>query len=289
MAEWICGKCYSVGPFGDHAECGECRSADVVPVTSPRGAQLATASGQGGGAAQGGTRQATATPRPAPRLEPEILPPPPAPPTIAGLDLYNLIGAGVAVVLVLVIVLGCWWAFGDSIAEEDRSTVIGTIVFGLLVFVGFVVAYLHAAKKRRERLDSMRLEAGPVPGGVYLTGHPSLTNVQAVEVGLTRTDFVILSEGGRLLGNIPRGALVSVEVLDKTTVQTNQRFTATRIALLGVFALAVPKTSTTVSEVYLLSVEWMAGGLRCTTFLRFGDIGRANRALAFLAQYKLDA
>lgn len=68
---------------------------------------------------------------------------------------------------------------------------------------------------------------------------------------------------------IERKSIIAVEVADETTIQTDNRYTFTRVALLGFLALAVPKVETKTHKRYVLSLGWDDRGMRQTALFQF--------------------
>lgn len=96
--------------------------------------------------------------------------------------------------------------------------------------------------------------------GRYITGLPGAqhqTSFGKARCLVTEEDFEFTSEVlGRKLGSIPRNSINQIRVEDKSTSQTFQRLTATRMLTLGVFSLAVPKRETTKIKEFYLVIDW---------------------------------
>jgi len=105
--------------------------------------------------------------------------------------------------------------------------------------------------------------------GMVFSGHPDIEQLIHLDVGCTEKDFVFMREGGwSEVGKIPRDAITDLEVLNRSRVETDSRFTLTRVALLGVFALAVPKKTTKNVPSYMLQVGILHKGIRTPTYFR---------------------
>ena len=142
-------------------------------------------------------------------------------------------------------------------------------------------------ESRESAVDALGLIGVLIFSGVYLSGHPTITQSQRSRFACDLTDFLISTDLGALLGRIPRAAVTHVEIVDRTTIQKFQqsRYTLTRFALMGPLALAAPKRTTTTdaSPEFVAVVEWVDNGLECRAQFKLTLRNEANQFLSFIA------
>jgi hypothetical protein len=187
-----------------------------------------------------------------------------------GLSIFGLLGA-------ILLIDGI-----RGLAEGRSDEVLAHLVTGILVTVCVLAIFLFA------KIDSEEFEETgaitTVPVGDYLIGLPSVNRkVESVRCAVypDRFDFMC---GSRLLDSIPRNSVNQITVDSKS--QITQRFTATRIAALGVFALAAPKNQR--HQEFCLIIEWDDfHGAQTTVFEFVGEdaAGLANQAANTLKRY----
>ena len=170
------------------------------------------------------------------------------------------------------------------------------LVGGILVFVMIGLPALYVVS--RIRGERQRLQAGAADlgitqvrsAGAYVSGHPDRNEpCTLTKVGIDAEDFVFVNHVGELLFRIPRDAPSAMDVVDatKVTEKTMQKVTVGRVALLGVYALAFPKTTTTTNTVekYVVGVTWKYNGrLEVTTCFAFTAATEANGFAGFVAK-----
>jgi hypothetical protein len=126
--------------------------------------------------------------------------------------------------------------------------------------------------------------------GQYITGLIGTSEPQLATCARTEKDLVFLNGALSELGRIPCDAVREINLTDDSRVETqviqSQRVTATRVATLGVFALAAPKKKRAVSQSlhsrYDLAIIWDRGRLQERTVFRFSNFAAANEAADFL-------
>jgi hypothetical protein len=179
---------------------------------------------------------------------------------------------------------------------------LGVVFWGGLI--GGIVAYIKYKRAKEEEARQTLTAAFRGVGatgyrdfGSYVGGLPNSPTPGGMSGAKVGPQFVFLyTDSGVEAGWIATSSITSVRVMDESTVQqhvqTLQRVTATRLALVGVFALAAPKrsttTTTTVSPKYVLLVEWSGtGGLQEATAFQFSSASEANGAADYLRQGRL--
>lgn len=109
-----------------------------------------------------------------------------------------------------------------------------------------------------------------------------------VHVGFDRDLFHILSVDEKTrLATMPRRGILSTETVDKSSVEVAKQVSLSRVALLGIWALALPKTTTKSHEMAIAIMTWQERGLQSTTVFRFegpGSNGSAQSLAYFFAQ-----
>ncbi len=109
--------------------------------------------------------------------------------------------------------------------------------------------------------------------GKYLFGLNEVKPQELVRCGETETEFIFFSSD-KQIGSIPAKAVTNIFVEDKS--KTSARFTATRFATLGVFALAFKKKKNVPS--FYITLEWKTGQLQNQALFEFPSVDEANRA-----------
>lgn len=144
----------------------------------------------------------------------------------------------------------------------------GLFVFSIIIllFIGLAVAFSNAANDDNPLLDYAGNQVSVARMGALGTHLHGLGIGEQITLCLiTDTDFlfVVASPEKKTLDQFPFKNLKAIEIQDAT--QLSKRLTATRLALLGPFALALPKAK--VSEKAFLMVEWEdETGLRQAVF-----------------------
>ena len=168
----------------------------------------------------------------------------------------------------------------------EPETVIYLISFGICGALGlwFVVGQLN---QKRENLAAAKASTPLIDGGTYIAGHPGLARPVSVQFTSNGTDLLLVQPGDAApLAQIPIGSVKSLDLIDKTKVTTDSRYTLTRVALLGILALAAPKTTTQTHSSFLLALKWKHSEAEITAYFRFdGPTAEtsASRAVAFVA------
>jgi len=127
-------------------------------------------------------------------------------------------------------------------ANESTGPGLGAIVFA--VIVGMIIAAVlkasDSAKSSAKGNKTLGAQAVRAGGFNYLGGHPacaaSLTNAR---VAATEEWLAVETDRGDLAFKIAMKKVQDITV--ETDVEARQRLTMTRLALVGVFALAMPK------------------------------------------------
>lgn len=187
-----------------------------------------------------------------------------------GLSIFGLLG-------VLLLINGI-----SDLAEGRSDEALAHLVTGILVTVCVLTIFIFA------KIDSEEFEEASgittIPVGDYLIGLPSVNGkVEEVRCAVYPDRFDVM-QGSRLLDSIPRDSVSQITVESKS--QITQRFTATRIAALGVFALAAPKNQR--HQEFCLVIDWDDfHGAQTTVFEFVGAdaAGLANQAANTLKRY----
>src|SRR6266404_8388630 len=119
--------------------------------------------------------------------------------------------------------------------------------------------------------------------GKYMVGLEKCDRpMENVECVVAPADFIFAKLNGTELGRVPRDSVFEVLVDDKS--QLSQRLTATRMVLLGVFALAAPKAKK--MKEWCVAVNWTdSRGLSRATVFEFtgsnceGDANKASNSI----------
>lgn len=186
--------------------------------------------------------------------------------------------------------------FGASSASSAAPVII-------IVAVVVIAAVLNglrgnARQSRRNQIWRARMEATAEQhgaSGIFYAGVALIGTAQVVYGACAPADIIFLpTYDGRsdvgdaqeplpIVMSIPRNSVSRLflddESITQTHVQTVQRYTVTRFALLGPFSLAAPKR-TRLSEVtnigkFALNIEWKDNGLERRTVLQFINSGDA--------------
>jgi len=173
------------------------------------------------------------------------------------------------------------------------------VTIAVLVAIGIIGTKVSKRKTAdlKEKLSSIEV----IPFGNYLAGFGGITDpalagnavfsrhpVGYVECHVSDSEFVFYSDMAGIIGRIPRNAISQILLEDRT--QISQRLTVTRIALLGVFALAAPKTNK--DREYCIAFDWddESGEKQNTVFSFPGLTGEtlARNALAQINPFILE-
>jgi hypothetical protein len=169
-----------------------------------------------------------------------------------------------------------------ELADGRSNEALAPLVTGILVTVCVLGIFLFAKIDSEEFEETSGITSIPI--GDYLIGLPSVNRkVEGVRCAVypDRFDFMC---GSRLLDSIPRNSVNQITIESKS--QITQRLTATRIAALGVFALAAPKNQR--HQEFCLVIEWDDfHGAQTTVFEFNGEnaAGLANQAAYTLKRY----
>lgn len=169
--------------------------------------------------------------------------------------------------------------FNASCIGEGELIFIGILVV-FFIIIGIVVLVIKG-KEEAAKIKELGSEKS-YPFGKYLYGLKENQPKDLIQCAETDADFVFI-EGSTELGSIPVSSINNILVEDKS--QVTSRFTATRIATLGIFALAAKKKKTTPS--YYLTIEWKTGNLTNNAIFEFASLEVANNANNNLRQ-KID-
>lgn len=175
--------------------------------------------------------------------------------------------------------------------QGDLSCCVLPIII-LLVILGLGVVQARQKMKdekydreeKRKNFEKLKpLHTFPV--GKYVAGLPkSDAGGRDVFCAVTENDFIFTNTAGYEIDRIPRDAINQIIVEDKS--QISQRLTVTRIAALGVFALAAPKKEKT--REFCLLIDWNGSkGMRENTIFEFSGemVDRVNSAANTLRRY----
>lgn len=183
---------------------------------------------------------------------------------------------------------------GFTPPDEDRHLWLLAFVLFFIV-VGLPVLWIvFRVRGERQQFKSAVQALGlssVVDAGFYVSGHPERAKPIGVRVGVDGRDFVFVDDvSGAQVFRIPRAAPTAIDIVDatKVTQTTMQNVTVGRVALLGIYALAFPKTttSTTTDEKYVVGISWTYNGLALTTCFAFRSATNANVFAGCVAQQK---
>jgi|FLYL01.1.fsa_nt_gi hypothetical protein len=168
------------------------------------------------------------------------------------------------------------------------------LIFGVVAGAAFLLLLPLVFRSQREKAERLS-ELGArnvIPAGFYATGHPRLGEPRHVHLAINERCFLLLDSLGELQAEIPRDAITALEVINRSTSETTttSRVTLTRMALVGLWALAIPKqrTTTTVRPEYVLAIEWRDRGLTHTTCFVYGSAAEANEVLGYVDAGRLE-
>lgn len=177
------------------------------------------------------------------------------------------------------------------LAQPNGDTTPSTIfcIIGIIVFIILGIAAQKNNEKNaqimKEKLESLGA-IDSVDVGVSITGleNNSATNF-SITCGISEDDFIFLLSNGKEVGRIPRNSINKIIVDDKSKI--TQHVTVGRVLALGIFALAVPKTSKELS--FYLLMDWNnEEGIVENTVFEFSRVNSnilANKALTTLKKY----
>lgn len=147
---------------------------------------------------------------------------------------------------------------GMLLAAEGDTTW-AEMLFLLLLLVGLVTKMWlgYRGKKRKDKQlgGSFRFRARVV-GLNYLGGHPRLAMTVTGATVATSNEWLVVEDFSSVVLKMPIGEVRGIQV--ETDEEARQRFTVTRMALIGVFALALPKKT---SGSVLITIETVSGPL----------------------------
>ncbi len=163
------------------------------------------------------------------------------------------------------------------------------IMPAIFLFLGAIVlaGALHLRKKRHAMLTT--LGADEIIGvGKYLAGFPGLhIPMDGIQCAIAQDDFVFLALD-KEIARIPRNSINAISVEDKSTV--SRRFTVTRLATLGIFALALKKKKGEAE--FCVVIDWTDdAGERQNAVFQFSNLGAqmlAGQTADKLNQAKLE-
>ncbi len=136
----------------------------------------------------------------------------------------------------------------------------------IIIFIGTIGLKLQSPLlalpdkfKNSPQLDKLHVtKNGGFPSGKYLHGHPEIdSQISDTQIMASETDVIIFA--GRYLidkvvkvAEIPLTMIKNVSIEDATTF--DKRVTLTRVAAIGVFALAAKKNIK--NEISYLTIQW---------------------------------
>jgi len=149
---------------------------------------------------------------------------------------------------------------------------------GLLIVIAIVQT--RKAKQFKEEIGSK----AEIPLGFYLAGFQTDCPSNAhVACHVTDDKFIFKADMIGVIGEIPRDAVSSIFNEDRSTV--SKRLTVTRIATLGLFAWAVPKTEK--DREFCVVIDWVnETGEKENTVFNFKGIGSKSMATSAEKQLK---
>ena len=109
--------------------------------------------------------------------------------------------------------------------------------------------------------------------GKYLFGLNETKPRDVVRCGEAENDFVFFFSD-KEIGRIPVNDVSNIFLEDKS--KTSERYTATRFATLGIFALAFKKKKHIAT--FYVTIEWKTGGLQSQALFEFKSFDAANMA-----------
>lgn len=176
-------------------------------------------------------------------------------------------------------------------AQNNSNTTAGDIIFYVIIALFILLAIAgqinnqKSAKSTKEKLESLQA-IDNVYIGKSISGleNASATNF-LITCAISEKDFVFLLSNGKEVGRIPRNSINKIIVDDKSKII--QQVTVGRVLALGIFSLAVPKTSKELS--FYLLIDWNnEEGIVENTVFEFSGANSnalANKALTALKKY----
>lgn len=173
--------------------------------------------------------------------------------------------------------------------NSDTNPIEVFCIGGLLLFIFLVIAgFISNAKNAEATKEKLKLlqSIDSINVGKPITG---FENISASDFSMTCTisedSFIFLRPNGEERGRIPRNSINKIVVDDRS--QITQHVTVGRVLALGIFALAVPKTSKQLS--FYLLIDWTnEEGIVENAVFEFSGAnshGLANNALTTLKKY----
>jgi hypothetical protein len=185
----------------------------------------------------------------------------------------------------------------EAEVSAGAALVIALIMVVVLILILILVPRVEQRSLARIRLRLQLVGAETYfPVGTAVAGLPGATKAKAQVVCAPGTDDLVFMYGHNPgnpeepapeLGRISRDAVSFLGVRDATQmqkhVQTVQRLSVTRMAVLGPFSLAAPKRkkvqSTTTIPKFYLTIQWTDGnGIGQETVFQFAKGRAANQA-----------
>ena len=143
-------------------------------------------------------------------------------------------------------------------------------------------------RSKEKRSDKIRKSGGrdEFDCGKYIAGLPEAnTNIDNVKCGVTRSDFMLISGFGHVIGKIPRDSINDIIVEDKSNI--SRWITVTRMLTLGIFSLAVPKKKK--NKEFCVLVDWEDETNHYNTIFEFTGLlanERANQTANSFRKFK---
>lgn len=151
-----------------------------------------------------------------------------------------------------------------------------TVVFIILLFFIVGIIVWIGITFKREEADNLKEKAKEIGAtevfsiGKYITGLEGIVNPQPINCAITEDNYIFLGSLREQLGKISKNAITKVTVEDKTKI-SKRLTTVTRLALVGPFALALPKESK--QEAYWLLIDWQdLSGVNLQTIFEFTGV-----------------
>lgn len=157
-----------------------------------------------------------------------------------------------------------WW--GGAIPLPWALCVLGV---GLAIGIGAGVAKGRAEAGTHIAAGISSLQSC----GLYLGGLPNLDHKLELRAGMRGDDLVFVFED-REVASIPGPAITSIEVEDHSVAK--DRVTLTRLAALGILALAVPKHEE--KSIFYLTADYRVRATQSTMVFQFSSREAANGA-----------
>ena len=161
-----------------------------------------------------------------------------------------------------------------------KTFLIIIILFAIVIYFG-----IRHQKQIRKKFIEMGINPDTaVKIGEYVTGHPDLIKKMPLAFVKYNNDIAFFEWNSALQpgikAKIPVADITNILVEDKTTME--KRITATRLLLVGIFALAWRKKNK--NPLAYITIQWNDGKFDHDTVFEFKNIEEANKVYGELVK-----